>query len=338
MTIFIVGGSNSLMKDGWVTSLTRLLPSEQITNISIGATHSMTGLFRVMTRSDLQPGDTIVWEYALNEINHNQRGHRTEDLLRFLEHLLRLCSRRGINFAAAVFTPRQIEALPARPAYYDALLQLFAHYGVPSFDVSPRWCAANRASRFPAKLFKDAAHYVLEPRLMRFIAEGVIDAIGRACVPAEVTPRYTGATVPRLVTPQDGVPFRNTILDLTLAEVPSASFTLSQDGHILGFFALCPPGLQTGLRLTLANGQTGGRWIRISTTPEGNYERPQFRAFSLLQADGAAWRCTRGDRLEVRPAEGTGRYYAEFELRAHLSAISRPFQPSFAGFLLEVAE
>ena len=188
------------------------------------------------------------------------------------------------------------------------------------------------------KLFKDAAHYVLEPRLMRFIAEGVIDAIGRACVPAEVTPRYTGATVPRLVTPQDGVPFRNTILDLTLAEVPSASFTLSQDGHILGFFALCPPGLQTGLRLTLANGQTGGRWIRISTTPEGNYERPQFRAFSLLQADGAAWRCTRGDRLEVRPAEGTGRYYAEFELRAHLSAISRPFQPSFAGFLLEVAE
>lgn len=338
MTIFIVGGSNSLMKDGWVTMLARLLRSEQITNISIGATHSMTGLFRVMTRSDLRPGDTIVWEYALNEINHNQRGHRAEDLHRFLEHMLRLCARRGVKFAAAVFTPRQIEALPARPRYYDSLLQLFAEYRVPSFDVSPSWCAANRISRFPAALFKDAAHYVVEPGLMQFIARGVIGAIDCATVPAEVAPRYTGATLPLLITPPQGVPFRNAILDLTLAEIPTASFILPQGGQVLGFFALCHPAMQSGLRLTLGNGQTGGRWIRISTTPEGNYQRPQFRAFSLPQADGGTWRCDEGDRLEVRPAEGTGRYYAEYELRPTLSAVTRPFQPSFAGALLEVAE
>ncbi len=64
MTTYICGGSNSVRRGGWVHHFD--VPSD---NISIGASTSIMGAYRVMFCRDVAPGDTVIWEYALNDAN-----------------------------------------------------------------------------------------------------------------------------------------------------------------------------------------------------------------------------------------------------------------------------
>ncbi|ULB12054.1 hypothetical protein ORIO_19755 (plasmid) [Cereibacter azotoformans] len=54
--IVVIGGSNSLLRDGWVSWLTKLHPRpDQVVNLSIGAATTAMGLFRLLTADDLPP-------------------------------------------------------------------------------------------------------------------------------------------------------------------------------------------------------------------------------------------------------------------------------------------
>ncbi|MEP5375911.1 MAG: hypothetical protein ABJQ14_08995, partial [Hyphomicrobiales bacterium] len=64
--IYISGGSNSIRKGGWSYSFADLLEDpDEIKNISIGGTGSITSAWRVLFTQDIKPDDIVIWEYAL---------------------------------------------------------------------------------------------------------------------------------------------------------------------------------------------------------------------------------------------------------------------------------
>ena len=62
MGLVIVGGSNSLLRDGWASQLAARCPGETMVNLSIGAAPSLMGFYRLLTSDTCPPGSTVIWE------------------------------------------------------------------------------------------------------------------------------------------------------------------------------------------------------------------------------------------------------------------------------------
>ena len=218
MAIYIVGGSNSLLKHGWVSVFQR--DHAEVVNLSVGATTSLTGLFRMMTTPEIAPGDVVVWEYALNEANHIRRGHTPRVLLEHLEYLLRYAQEHGIRVAPAVFTPWRLEKHPTRRPYYRQLDRLLAHYGLRPFDMSVEYRAALGRAVLPKTAFKDKAHYAQSDEVLGFIARGVARAVAEATVPVAVKPLLVRGQKLDLVTSFANDVFENSIMRVPVARMP----------------------------------------------------------------------------------------------------------------------
>ncbi len=137
MTIFIVGGSNSILKNGWTRRLQEFFPENEVKNLSIGATCSVTGLFRSLFTSNVAAGDTIIWEYALNDCNHvDTHGLSHAFILRHLEVLLAHCSRANIKFAALILKSFPQEAKVSDSIYHLEVKDTFRRWGVVFLDLS----------------------------------------------------------------------------------------------------------------------------------------------------------------------------------------------------------
>jgi hypothetical protein len=76
MTIYM-GGSHSVMKDGWPSAfLERYEGSQPVRNVSVGASSSMMSAYHVIFTCEARSGDTVIWEYPLNDTNHiNNKGY-----------------------------------------------------------------------------------------------------------------------------------------------------------------------------------------------------------------------------------------------------------------------
>jgi len=72
MKIAVVGGSNSVLKDSYVSTLRKR--SLQIDNKAIGMTNSMYALLQVQKYNLLQHNDLLIHEYFVNDNNHFFQG------------------------------------------------------------------------------------------------------------------------------------------------------------------------------------------------------------------------------------------------------------------------
>ncbi|MDX2485216.1 MAG: SGNH/GDSL hydrolase family protein [Pseudodonghicola sp.] len=186
MTLYISGGSNSLLKGSWVHKLQERLPAErEITNISIGAAPSQMGAFRCLHTIDLKPGDTVIWEYGVNDANHiDSRGYTNAEQKKALEWTIRHCRDRGAKFAAMIFQPEKRERRQRVTAYRQMLHRVCTRYGVGFFDVPLAYLDKNpEEKRIPARYFRENAHYKTNTDLMQLIVDGALDLIENAKVP-----------------------------------------------------------------------------------------------------------------------------------------------------------
>ena len=334
MTVYILGGSNSLISEGWATWLAKAVPDQKIVNRAIGSTTTLMGLYRFLTTQPPQPGDVVVWEYALNEVNHILHGYRAEVMHEYLEHLIRLCSDRQLRFVAAVFTPLRQELAPVRSPYYDGLLHLLDHYGIARFDVSPAWRTANGKAHMPGYLYEIPPHYKRVPDLMQFIAEGVAGAIRQARVPADVPALRTGDRSVELRVLGGETSFANALMTVQLAPVP-ARVTFERDGRLLGLYVLARPDGINALRLDHERRNVSGQWLRLSTTSEAEFPKPLIKAVSMATATGAHWAVSAGDTLHIRPAAQGGRFHAEYQMVAELGQPDRVQRPAAIAMLME---
>lgn len=190
MTIYISGGSNSLKSDGWTSLLAEHVAFE---NLSVGATSSAMGAYRAIFYTNLQSGDTLIWEYALNDLMHLQAGKAKQRvLLRFCEYTIRHCLENNITFIPFIFVPRAIEKRSNIGIYRKKLQALFTHYGITYVDVSTEFRAKYQIDNIPMECFLDSVHYDPKSEVVSFIVSRTLDLLAQKMPPPKRVDRlYT---------------------------------------------------------------------------------------------------------------------------------------------------
>lgn len=333
MTVFVLGGSNSMYQDGWIARFTAS-QTQQVVNLSVGATTTLTGIYRLMLDDRPRPGDTVLWEYALNEATHAQRGQSTEVLLKNVEHLIAICQHRHLQLLPAIFTPRRQERAPARSPYYDQLLALFAHYGLPVFDLSPVWRAAHGQPKMPVDLYADPVHYRRDTELMDFIAAGL----------AAIQPRQPRAALPlrthgarlQLLTGFARQRFSNSVMDIPAARLLLRLRT-KEDSRMIALFTICQPRPhEAGLSLRLKPATGREMALRISISSRGAFPRSVLKAISIEQGSSAAWLLGPDAELVIKPLTQPGRAFAEAQTKSRLKRPEPVTTPCVTGLLVEI--
>lgn len=186
MAVYISGGSNSVTKNGWVQGFRENLGSEEsVINVSIGAAPSQMGAFRCLYTIDLQAGDTVIWEYGVNDTNHiDQRRYTAEEVLKGLEWIILHCRERSAKFAAVIFQPNNREKKGRVTRYRRMIHRICERYGVGYFDVPLAYLERHPGEkRIPERYFRGNAHYRSKPELMELIVSGAVELARKAQVP-----------------------------------------------------------------------------------------------------------------------------------------------------------
>lgn len=183
--IIILGGSNSMLKGGWVDSLkAKFSQDSTVLNLGIGASTTAMGLYRLISSDQVKDGSILVWEYSLNESNFFVSGQTVESLLHHLEWLLIICFRRNIRFLPVLLYNRAEEEKEKLNKYRRALFELFESYQVHWIDGQAilHQLAATRTPDVNV-WYRDNAHYSTSTPFVGTIAETVFNTLTRAAPP-----------------------------------------------------------------------------------------------------------------------------------------------------------
>lgn len=339
VTVFIYGGSNSLLKTGWTAGLQEDLPPHSVVNHSIGATTSVTAIYQMFTNGKIrhEPGDVVVWEYALNEANHITKGLDPEIALGNTERFIRECARRELKLAAAVFTPLDQEMAEERMPYYSRLHALFQHYGIEIFDVSQAWRLQNCAPRVPGRLYRNKAHYADDPEIRNFIVAGVKAALGKAQKPLNVSPLRCGPGALHVELAKTGERFENSRISALVAPI-SYRMEFSRKGVVIGLAALIHPNSRSGLHVQIGRQDRLECLANFSTAGSKALERPILKVYAVEAATTASRAATPGDILDIGPLRSAGLLYSETSSRGQLMRLDEAQPASFIGVVMELSE
>ena len=180
--IYIIGGSNSLMNNGWAHHLAEMMPGA-VTNVSIGAATSLMGLFRLL-RDDVPDGATVVWEYALNESNHFRSGQSLESLLYHLDWFMEIARRKTIRVLPLLLWTRAEQVSGKRNEYRKLLEQRLEAYGMPVIDAfEALQILAAQQNTEATSYFDGNMHYSVETPFPAIIAEMVREGLEKSILP-----------------------------------------------------------------------------------------------------------------------------------------------------------
>ncbi|QBX35068.1 hypothetical protein E4191_10395 [Paracoccus liaowanqingii] len=222
----VIGGSNSLLRDGWVDQLKQLHPDPAgVLNLSIGAATTAMGLFRLLGASDLPPGSVIFWEYSLNESNYLAHGQTAELLMHHTSWLFEICARRQIRVLPVLLYNRAEAAGDEESPYRALLADLLARRGLAALDAQALW-KRDFAHLPVAQLYRDNPHYATDTGFPAALARAALTHAASARVPRPDPSTFAGKDL-RIVAPQNvaPVPFANRILSCDM-------FPLRQDLHV----------------------------------------------------------------------------------------------------------
>ncbi|TFW31094.1 SGNH/GDSL hydrolase family protein [Duganella callida] len=164
MRILIIGGSNSLLKGGYVQGLAQSLQSyadAEIVQISVGATTSLSAIGRLHETFNGQPADFILYEYGINDAGHfAPRPGGAESWLLCFHLLLKVAAR---LYPSAVLVPlvlaqqQHFSAAVPNPIY-DAQIRAYQELALQVVDIRA-WMSALFLGRAPDWMYRDPAHY-----------------------------------------------------------------------------------------------------------------------------------------------------------------------------------
>lgn len=166
MNILVIGGSNSLLKDGYVPHLEQALAARgpaTVRQLSVGATTSLAAIGRLFDSAGGSDADVdvILYEYSINDAGHFAwRPDGGASWLLCLHLLIQAAARLYPNavFVPLVFAMQRFAAPSVPDPFYDYQREWFAALGLPAIDVR-RWLADLFLDRPPAWLYGDEAHY-----------------------------------------------------------------------------------------------------------------------------------------------------------------------------------
>lgn len=168
MRILVIGGSNSLLKDGYVSQLQQSLQpyvAAEIVQLSVGATTSLAAVARLLETAG--PGmaapDVILYEYAINDSGHfSPRAGGIESWQLCLYLLLKTAAK---LYPSALFVPLVLAQQPHFAAslphpLYQAQIAAYAALGLSCADLRAD-LSALFLQQAPHWLYSDSAHYAV---------------------------------------------------------------------------------------------------------------------------------------------------------------------------------
>lgn len=270
-SLVIVGGSNSLLKRGWVDKLKDIHPDEEcVINLSIGAATSAMGLYRLLTCINLPDNPVILWEYALNEANYFAHGQPAKVLIRHTQWLLEICARRGYRVLPVVLYNKSEAGSAEQVKYRDFLARTFAAYGLTPVDASQLW-RKDFGHLGIDQLYTDNPHYSVDTEFPLALARTVLQQSRSAMVPQrgrELERRFSGRDL-RIVFPDSGTPkpFANRILSCNIFPL-GADLHFSLSGRLLAGFLIASRA-EPVITFHSDRGQKGPYSVEISAIVEG---------------------------------------------------------------------
>jgi hypothetical protein len=228
--VFVFGGSNSLLRGGWVDRLADLAGDQfTLINRSIGSATTLMGIYRLLTTSDIRPGDIALWEYAINDSVHMKDGAPMPVLLENIRWFLQLCAERGMAVLPVVMPTKGQIQRPDPDRYEKGLRRLLDHAAIPYYDCAK--VTRSLGGKNPARLFRDQVHFDLDGDITSRFAADILARLQDPSFDRPLAPGLFPALQGRRLTVQD-----------SFAESPGAAF-----GNSLVSGHLHPPGQTLGL-------------------------------------------------------------------------------------------
>lgn len=248
MKIVAIGGSNTLLKGGYLSSLAELMPAATIVNRGIGATNCAMGLYRLMTCDALAKGDVVLWEYALNDsLDRRVRDERYH--LKIIEHTIRHVARKGAYILPLIFA-HHVDDKAVVPTPYRAMLHhLCAAYGLTVIDIPTEARTVFKVPHLPSSDFRDKSHYLPNGRVVRYAARRIMETLAADLrAPLDTPGIYVDDKLVPVVRDRFAGPekrnFTNSIIDVDYHDLRDGGATFQPEfagGRILAGITLISP-------------------------------------------------------------------------------------------------
>lgn len=160
-TVIVMGGSNSVMANGWAGWLRQEIENQggrRFLNMSIGAASSLIALYRLLNENIHGGNITVIWEYAINEdvcCRQKPDYYGVTNVLTNIRRFLVECSRRRIK-VLPVLLPTQKMWDAEDTGFLDAIASIFADFGILSLRADKIY--RERLRFLHAPVFADALH------------------------------------------------------------------------------------------------------------------------------------------------------------------------------------
>lgn len=301
VTIYISGGSNCVLKTGWAPLFIEILAKRGVVakNISVAASNSLMGFYRLNRAADLMADDVVIWGYSTgDETCFTKFRHKLNDLLRAVERNIIFCRDKGARFVPLIVKTAESER--SSSPYFDAVTRLLSHYNLKTYDISAEFCRAHNLAFLDASHFHDGYHYNPHGEVVTFVAQTLgtfIDTVGP--VP-DVAPLYakTGKLVVRSdFTGARREDFTNSVLSVPVYSPDDVWMSLPPFENSGRVAAIIVKAMETGGGMLL---RLGPQELKMSLSDHLIGHRPALRSFSLAPFSKDSFAYKAGDVLQMR--------------------------------------
>lgn len=269
-SLVVIGGSNSLLREGWVDKLKWLHPDpDRVLNLSIGAATTAMGLYRLLTCKALPPNPVILWEYSLNEFNYFANRQSARVLLYHTRWLLEICARRGYPVLPVLLYNKDEVTGKQSNKYREMLSSELDRYQLTRLDAQELW--RREFAQMPVDLlYKDQPHYSTQTEFPAALARSALKLAESARIPKDSA--YKKAFLGRdlkFLAPQmaGGSAFSNRILDCTIYPLTSP-LEIETKGRVLACYLISSKG-GPAIDFQAENGLRGPYSAQISPRENG---------------------------------------------------------------------
>lgn len=269
-SLVVIGGSNSLLKGGWVDQLKKMHPDpDRVINLSIGAATTAMGIYRILACKNLPPDPVILWEYSLNESNYFEHRTSPRVLLYHTRWLFELCARRGYPVLPVLLYNKTEAQADELNTYRQRLPNVMRRYGLKEIDARRFW--NRRFSHIDADtLYADQPHYCTKTEFPKALARLALARAATAPVPRDTQPEkgFAGRDL-RLLSPDaaQAVPFANRIIECDTYPMV-APLDIAMRGRLLACFMVSSR-LRSAVTFETETGRKGPFSVQISAQEGG---------------------------------------------------------------------
>lgn len=182
MKLLLVGGSNTVMKSGYVDQTLEILGDQisSVTNIAVGGSPCVLGLDQMRGVPDIESCDAVIIEYMINDcILVKRPGDGKTTWLHAYEGLIRYLRRRnpGLRIISVLFGRRHKTFFEVQDYMRAEIVRLSAHYACHVIDIDGHFRSQYKGNMAGYEaLYVDAAHY-RRPDVTQIIADIVAPAL-----------------------------------------------------------------------------------------------------------------------------------------------------------------